>query len=253
MRVPALYFVKKFERDITIKNPYSKRRIKLNLYKHKGYWFFSGSREQATINSFKKLISKGDLVIEVGAHIGFITHLFSELVGKTGKVKIFEPGSNNLPYTRNNVAELLNVELIEKGCSDKNEEVTFYQDSLSGQNNSLLRDYANVDAVAKSHGEDAVRVSDTIQVITLDDYLGTFDVTPSHIKIDVEGAELLVLKGMLNNLGKVPSMMIEVTENANDVFELLHQHGYKTFSEDMTTEISRGRGNTFCLLEIVAP
>ena len=90
---------------------------------------------------FKKLINKGDTVIEVGGHIGFISLYFSKLVGKEGIVYVFEPGINNLPYLKNNVKEKHNIVLIEKGVGSSNARMPFYIENLSGQNNSFIKDY----------------------------------------------------------------------------------------------------------------
>ena len=58
--------------DIEIKNPYSKKPFRLNSYSHKGYWFYGKAREEGTTNSLKRLVSNGDVVIEIGGHIGFL-------------------------------------------------------------------------------------------------------------------------------------------------------------------------------------
>jgi FkbM family methyltransferase len=66
------------------------------------------------------LITKGGTAVEVGGHIGYIAAYFAKLLGKTGELVVFEPGSNNLPYIRKNVtemassADLANVRLVEK-------------------------------------------------------------------------------------------------------------------------------------------
>jgi FkbM family methyltransferase len=90
---------------------------------------------------FKKLINKGDTVIEVGGHIGYISLYFSNLVGKEGIIYVFEPGVNNLPYLKNNVKEKYNIVVIEKGVGSCNTRMPFYIENLSGQNNSFIKDY----------------------------------------------------------------------------------------------------------------
>lgn len=89
--------------DIAIRNPYTGDRLLLNLYRHKGYWYFGMGRERATMEKFRQLIPAGSNVVEIGGHIGFISQYFSMLVGETGNVVVFEPGSNNLPYTEANL------------------------------------------------------------------------------------------------------------------------------------------------------
>jgi predicted methyltransferase len=73
-------------------------------FKHYTYWYDGERREQTTMELFAKLINPGDVVVEVGGHIGYIAVYFSHLVGKQGRVVVFEPGPNNftLPTPEHN-------------------------------------------------------------------------------------------------------------------------------------------------------
>jgi len=251
LRYLVLSILRWFAVDIEMKNPYSKKPFRLNSYNHKGYWFYGKAREEGTTNSLKRLVTNGDTVIEVGGHIGFLSHLYSELVGVKGSVHVFEPGDNNLQYTRPNLDCLKNVTLYEKGCSDNAGVVTFHLDSLSGQNNSILKDYENVEATAKSHYVSAQREKVTIKVTTLDEFIENLGAQPNHIKIDVEGAELLVIKGMSKFLGKVATLMIEVTRDEQEVFLIMRTAGYVAYDEQLL-EIQDGHiiiGNVFFILD----
>ena len=58
---------------------------------------------------------------------------------------------------------------------------------------------------------------------------------PSFIKIDAEGSELAVLRGMQQTLrAENVALMVEVTEQASAVYELLTSAGYKAYSERRT-------------------
>jgi hypothetical protein len=59
---------------------------------------------------------------------------------------------------------------------------------------------------------------------------------PDFLKIDVEGAELEVLRGAKRLLGIGPTMLIEVgSEHSGEVAELLGPYGYRFFdAEDAT-------------------
>jgi hypothetical protein len=72
----------------------------------------------------------------------------------------------------------------------------------------------------------------TLEVVTLDSFAGRVGVAPSFAKIDVEGAESLVLRGMGDILaGERPRIMIEVTNQPESVFEALAEADYLLFDE----------------------
>lgn len=226
LRPLALKIIKSLSRDINIRNPYTGDRLHLNLYRHKGYWFFGKGRERATMERFRQLISNGSVVVEIGGHIGFISQYFSELVGDSGRVVVFEPGTNNLPYMRSNTQSKRNISLVPMAISDSRGEAVFFEDGLTGQNNSLLADYKNASTVAISHREKLEKVKTVVQVTTLDDYLDEQGLACDFIKIDIEGWELNALSGMPKALRCCRAMMIEVTENHNAVSKILMDNNF---------------------------
>src|SRR5688500_13872274 len=138
LRKPVLKLLKCFNRDISIRHHWVNQRLALNLYQHKGYWYYGRKREQDCVDQFYKLIGREDIGFEVGGHIGYLTQIFSSIARQ---VIVFEPGSNNLHYLRQNIQNSSNVELVEKAASDFNGTASFYLDPLTGQNNSLSKNY----------------------------------------------------------------------------------------------------------------
>jgi FkbM family methyltransferase len=59
------------------------------------------------------LVKPRQSVVEVGAHIGYLTMFFSHLVGPGGRVYAFEPGTANLKYLRKNAAPCPNVKVFD--------------------------------------------------------------------------------------------------------------------------------------------
>lgn len=237
-------------KDITVRHHHTGDKIKLNFFKHKGYWYHGKNREKNTMNTFARLINAGDTVVEVGGHVGYISLYFSKLTGEKGKVIVFEPGENNLPYIENNVKSRKNITIVKKAVSEKTGTVSFFIDNLTGQNNSLNQEYEGFKHNQKSAFTDTGYREVTIDAITLDEYVKTNNLKPDFVKIDIEGAEVLALRGMQNLLATVsPKMMIEITDNRREVFDILQKNNYLLFkaSGEKVTDYTTLNFNTFCL------
>ena len=161
-------------------------------------------------------VSPGDTVLDIGANYGLYTYHASKAVGKSGRVYAFEP----IPYTiatLRKVCRLLrlrNVELVALGCSDEAATVSF---SLPMQSNDTLSAglaFMSVDAEAKSIRSSKAaweRTSEVeAQVVRIDDYLPHLS-NLSLIKVDIEGADLLALRGARNTIERHrPVIVMEV-------------------------------------------
>jgi FkbM family methyltransferase len=212
--------------NLYFKNPYTGDAVFINSYRHKGYWYFGRGRERRTMERFKDYIRKGDTVIEVGGHIGFVAQYFSWLVGESGKVFVFEPGLNNLLYISKNLSLNANVVLEKMAVSSSCGEAEFYEDNISGQNNSLLDNYKGADHVAKTHHEELLKTKRVVPVTSIDKYVNNKEIGCDFLKVDVEGCELNVLLGAVRTLPRVRYIMIEVTENQEQVSKLLTENGF---------------------------
>lgn len=174
-----------------------------------------------------QLVKAGDTVIEIGAHIGYLSIHLRKLVGDAGRVVVFEPGPNNLPYLQRNTQSFSNVEIIEAACGDRDGVVDFWIESLSGQNNSLNKDYKNFQQNRANAFSNAMMERVRVDMVQLDTFLAATGLRPALLKIDVEGAERLVLRGSLRCLSEIrPLVVVEVTENADEVVEIFKANGY---------------------------
>jgi FkbM family methyltransferase len=163
--------------------------------------FLMGEFEPTTTAIAKKLLRQGDKVVDVGANIGYFSLLFSQCVGSKGHVYSYEPVPQLASALRKN-AELNKFEqktLSNLALSDHNGKARFYVGPDDNSGLSSLRQPGN-------------------SSIVLDVDLARFDDIFSHaedialIKIDVEGAELAVLRGMEGYLcNKRPNILVEVT------------------------------------------
>jgi FkbM family methyltransferase len=138
-----------------------------------------GTYEQEQSSLFLKHIGPGDVVIDIGAACGYYTLLASKLVGKAGRVVSFEPDPKNSSYLRRHVAanELQQATILQLALSDNSGKARF--GGGSGTGTGRLCDEGAYD----------------VTVRRLDDIAAQLQLAPTHLKIDVEGAELSVLRG----------------------------------------------------------
>jgi FkbM family methyltransferase len=237
--------------DVTIKHHYTGDRFRLNAFKHKGYWYLGKDRERNVMSSFERLICKGDTVIEVGGHIGYVSLFFAKLAGDTGHVFVFEPGANNLPYTTHNLRSAKNVQLIRKAVSSTAGQMPFYLEDMSGQNNSLVKDFWVLDDVAKSSFLEGKYREALVDVVTLDQFVAEKALAPAFLKIDVEGAEFDVLQGAISTIKSYkPALMLEVNVKHAEIYEFALENGYEIYNDKLQPfrELPEsGMPNIFCV------
>ena len=117
LRVIFLPLLKLFNRDIEINHPWTQDVFKLALFEHRGYWFHWKNREKEEMIAFKNLIKNKSILLEVGGHIGFTSLYFAKLIGKEGKLYVFERTNN---FLFKNISNHSNIFLKEYACSNKN-------------------------------------------------------------------------------------------------------------------------------------
>ena len=186
--------------------------------------------EPDTTQFFKKTITTGMTVVDVGANLGYFTRLAASLVGPTGSVYAFEPDEENFLLLKKNTEHLTNVHIIQSAVSDVDGAVTFYLSHKMGMH-SLLK--------SKDIGRQV-----TVPSTTLD---RLYEKTDIHfVKIDVEGAEESVFHGMKKLLSRKPIVVFEYNpwdskalvdelEKSHAIFKILHSGTL----ERTTTETSR--------------
>jgi FkbM family methyltransferase len=235
--------------DLSIAHPWvPPSRFRLNSFRHKGYWYHGKSRELRTMQLFDTLIRPNDTVAEVGGHIGFISMFFAKLVGDNGRVVVFEPGSNNLPYLRHNVHLLANVQVIEQAVSSVDGVASLHEESLTGQNNSLVPDFEGLARNASiAFVESQVRTRQ-VKTTRLDTFFSRECV--DFIKIDIEGHEYRALEGAAGIIEKChPVMMVEVQADRAPIFDMFTALGYQLFNDRLVSHRAPESlgGNVFCL------
>ena len=223
--------VKLFQRvnpgDITIRHHWTGEPFHLHSFKHKGYWYQAASRERPTMIAFAQLVSPGDSVVEVGGHIGYIACWLARLVGERGRLLVCEPGQGNLPYLRRNLADKSWASIHDVALSDSVGEREFMEEEFTGQNNSLRTSsgqFQQTMELNRMHVHANIRM---VHTETLDNLIIQRKLSPTLLKIDVEGAELEVLRGAARTLAvDRPAVIVEVGFDHDQVDHLLAEAGY---------------------------
>ena len=222
--IPVL---KKLNFEFKWKHDLTNRSFYLQSYYHKGYWFYGKNREKDELDIFQKLIEKGDTVLEVGTHIGYLTQYFEFLVGNEGQVFAVEPTPNSIYYLKKNVCP--KTVIIDKAASNKCGEVEFFIEEFGGFTNSLISEFTQSqnELHQKFQHINSNISSIKVKTDTLDNICVQNNILPNFIKIDVEGAEYDVLRGAKRIIKDVNAIMVEITRNENDVIGFLNNIGFK--------------------------
>lgn len=220
--------------DVTITHHWTGDRFRLHSFRHKGYWYHGFRRERSTMLSLARLLGRGDVVIEAGGHIGYLTLHCARLVGEAGAVHVFEPGPNNLPYLHANVDAIDNAVVVEEALGNAPGMARLFVENLTGQNNTMLADAGEYRRNSRSAGVDARTYTVSVPVTTIDGYCADNGIAPTFVKIDVESFELEVLEGAKATLASCrPIVLVEVARREDEVLGLMTSLGYALFSDDL--------------------
>ncbi|HZD82435.1 MAG TPA: FkbM family methyltransferase, partial [Nitrososphaeraceae archaeon] len=207
-------FLYKAIRFLRLGNP---RLLKINVpkYNYKAYcpinkhdFFNMTAREDEVIEQFNA--KDGDIVVDIGAHIGRYTIINSKRVGENGKVIAIEAHPDNFEILNRNIKlnKLTNVIPLNYAVYSKQTKLKLYlpveEPGFTIYNTIMVNRTASEEKFTE------------VNANTLDNILlqqnGISHADINWIKIDVEGAELEVLKGASSILSKSKdiSLLIEI-------------------------------------------
>jgi FkbM family methyltransferase len=189
-----------------------------------------GTNELPVQHALASHINSGDIFYDIGANVGFFTVIGARLVGASGKVYAFEPVPENTAIIRRNI-ELNcfeNVTVIEKAVS-----------SCSSQGELLLARYSGGSTLSKADIPSDLRGRVSIPIVAIDDLIAQNSLLPPNlVKIDVEGAELDVLKGMTKTIKAFrPIILYEIDASNANAFEQ-KQSILKAFMQELGYTLS---------------
>jgi len=160
-------------------------------------------------NGYEKYyqLQEGDIVVEGGAYIGMFSCYAGLAVGPAGSVYSYEPITEHIPHILRNVAlnELSNVVVTNKG--------------LWSHDTDLLIEHKGPES-SMMHFTNAGNPTTKVSVESIDKTFANKEV--NFIKLDVEGAELRVLRGAVETLKNNPRINLSIASYHN-------QEGFPTY------------------------
>jgi FkbM family methyltransferase len=162
-----------------------------------GYWL--GSYEAEKVKAFTRALQNKRVVYDIGANVGYYSMIASALLGTAGHVIAFEPDVRNICFFHRHLSlnDISNVEVVDAAVSDKSGTAVFCQEF--GRSMGRLSDEGGV----------------TVRTLALDDFIGESHApVPDVLKIDVEGAEMRVLRGAERTLSELQPLIFLATHSA---------------------------------------
>jgi len=167
-----------------------------------------------SVNMYKTIVASGDLVFDVGANVGNRVEVFLKL---KNKVVAIEPQAECRRILTAKFGNKINI--IPKGLGEKEEIRTMYI-SPSSTISSFAVDWIDL-VKQKRFKNEQWNQTEQIEITTLENVISKFGI-PAFIKIDVEGFELEVLKGLKTPVKNI-SFEYTVPEQLNKVLECIEQ------------------------------
>lgn len=151
-----------------------------------------GEREPELLYMLRNEISPGDICIDLGANIGYITLLMCELLQGKGKVYAIEPDPENVKLLNHNI-QLNNytnlTSVSQMAISNENGYGNFYF--------GITSNLGGLHQTKNTHAS-----SLKVKLQTLSTFCKEHDIFPSMIKMDIEGGEVEVLDGFYEYIMK---------------------------------------------------
>ncbi len=175
-------------------------------------------REPLILQHLRNLLRPGDLFVDAGANIGFFTITAANIVGEKGKVVAVEMMPPTYGVLASNVAlnNATNVEMVDRALSDKGGEIVVANTIPGKFGQASIVTNAQIGMRTIRHEVSTVRLDDVLkkeQRVTL-------------MKMDLEGAEYLALKGTEKAIGLIDAIIFETNDEDDRIFKFLEENGF---------------------------
>lgn len=192
---------------------------------------YFGSYAIPIVETMKRFLRRGDVFIDIGANIGYLSAIAAGLVGPQGQVHCFEPVPEYFERLER-LAELNPASAITANACGAGEfpgKTIIYVTRETGQN-TMVAEYKTESEIVSTRN---------VPVIRLDAYIEQHNLKAVRlIKIDAEGFELPILKGLENFFRRSqcrPEIVCEIAPRAyplmgrkiSELAEYMNDYGYR--------------------------
>jgi FkbM family methyltransferase len=190
-------------------------------------YFYGDYDERYEAKMIRRLLDKGEIFWDIGANIGYFSLLAAATLQQSGQVIAFEPGRVAYARLMDNIAlnPFGNITAFNLAVTDREGEAALY---LAAE---------TADGCASLYGAGPeVTAQESCRTVSLDGFAPSHALPgPDFIKIDVEGAELFVLRGAREMLAvSRPLLLVEMKAETlaasgtdkHEIQELLAGYGY---------------------------
>jgi len=192
--------------------------------------YFNGTYEPETLEFLRNIIKENDVFVDIGAHVGIHALVVAKelkLTGGKGKVIAFEPTNDSFSSLQHNcLLNNLTIEAYNLALGDKKERTEIFGDRKWGKHDAAVRSLFGDGEVVQN-----------VYMDTFDNWIIDKNIDQINVvKMDVEGAEYKVLKGMVNTLRNMKpqyliieikhSLLFKANIEIKDIFEILNNLNY---------------------------
>jgi FkbM family methyltransferase len=171
------------------------------------------------------VIKKGDTVLDIGANIGYYALAEARAVGEKGTVYAVEPVKSNFELLNRNIKlnNFTNVPAFQCAFGDKNKEAEIF-----------VSDKSNLCAISKDAVGGEILEVQPVTMMTIDEFIKDKK-TPKLIRMDVEGYEYEILKGMSNTLKSDIKILMELhsipkylsPKKLDELYQILEENNFR--------------------------